>query len=523
MAFKDQGMPVEKVPIRSYNWIFDLFNEKATHSPIGSLVLHHQGSFLQKPSAMTKHIPISSMIILGILILTGCNTNLKTSGDIPDWARNTNQQVQEWVDNESILGAELLILKDQKPILHEVYGMDSPDDQKVLEKNQLFRIHSMTKPFTGTAIMMLADEGMISLDDTVATFLDAYKNEKCKNITIRQLMNHTAGFVQPAYPKGPIDLYNSLEEAVTDLASDGPKYTPGESYHYSDGHSATLGLIVTKVSGIPVEQFIEERIFQPLNMNDSYCALKEDQPNREKLCDTYYWHEGKYQKLWDNQEPSSTPFFRASGGILTTAEDYGKFMTLWLDPENQKGVSLLSTSMMKQALKTDSIHPSYGMHWEIYYSPESGDSLPVFGHGGSSGTMAIAIPEENAIIIYMTQSRGTLTGNYLASLVLQQLGYEASKPVRDEPLNDSIFQLYAGNFQVGAEIWSVEKTRKGICLKSPRLVPIEFLPVSDTEFVQPYMDLRVTFPNIGDNNPVETFSFYIGEREVIAKREPTDQ
>jgi len=462
-------------------------------------------------------IEIIMLYFLFLLLLSACSNGRKNNAEIPQWAQNVDKQVKGWVKSQSVLGAELLIIKDGETIINNVYGWNDNVRQQSLDKNQLYRVHSMTKPFTGTAILMLSEQGKIDLNDRVAKYLDAYKNEKCNEITIRQLLEHTAGFTQPAYPKGSIDLYKNLQEAVTDLTKEGPKYIPGEQYHYSDGHSATLGLIVTEISGMPVERFISDKIFEPLEMNDSYCVLPDADSVRERVCDTYFWKEGKYVKLWDNFAEPETPFFRASGGIATTVNDYAKFLDLWLHKGSSDKVELLSESTVSEALTTNNIHNSYGWHWEIYQPAADKHTLPVFGHGGSSGTLALALPHQNAMIFYFTQSRGTLTANFLPTLILEELGYKEKKSIPEIEVSKAVYDKYLGEFQVSSEIWRVEKTERGLSLKSGRLVPLEFLPVSDSVFVQRFMDMKLEFL-LDKKNECNKFIFNIGERAIEAPR-----
>jgi len=457
------------------------------------------------------------IFLLTIIILLGCDSAEEKNSQIPDWIEAVNKQVKNWVNRQSVLGAELLVVKDGEVIIHNAYGWSDNEQKEPLQKNQIYRAHSMTKPFTGTAILMLVEEGKINLEDRVAKYLDAYKNEKCNKITIRQLLQHTSGFTQPAYPKGSIDLYHSLQEAVTDLAKVGPKYKPGEEYHYSDGNSASLGLIVKKVSGLPLETFIKENIFIPLKMKNSYCILPAADTIRARVCDTYYWKEGKYEKLWDNLAEPETPFFRASGGIVTTAEDYAKFLELWMNLGSKGQLELLSEKTVKRALQTNDIHPAYGWHWEIYHSFADTNSLPIFGHGGSSGTLALALPEQNTMIFYFTQSRGTLTANFLPTLVLEELGYKKRKEIPDIEIAQEIYDKYLGEFQVSSEVWRVERTDTGLSLKSGRLVPLEFLPISDSVFVQRFLDMKLEFLR-NEKGECNKFIFKIGKRAIEAPR-----
>lgn len=241
---------------------------------------------------------------LALLLLTGmimivqisC-TKTTTKSDIPEWYQSADSAIQAWVADSSILGAEYMLITDGEIISHNVCGLQDKFNETPMEKDRIFRIHSMTKPITASIILMLIEEGKLSLDDKFSDYLDAFKNEKSKNITIGQALSHTSGFKQPAYPRGSIDLYNSLEEAVTDLATEGPSYSPGTSYHYSDGNTASLGLLAEKITGKPLEKLIREKILAPLEMNNTYFLTDGKRVDREKFINTYLYRDGGYQLL----------------------------------------------------------------------------------------------------------------------------------------------------------------------------------------------------------------------------------
>lgn len=475
-------------------------------------------------STVAYHKTLKKLLLFLILSVAfsifSCNVDdsSKKAVNTPNWAVDVGNQVQQWVDNGSIVGAELLILKDGKPLIHKAYGLDDIGNNTPLKKNQLYRIHSMTKPFVGTSILMLEEEGKLSLDDKASKYVDAFKNEECREITIKQLLRHTAGFKQPAYPKGSITLYDNLEEAVEDLADHGPEYPVGEEYHYSDGHSATLGLIVTNVSGMQVEEFIRERLFIPLGMEDSYCLLGEEEPDREKLSNYFHWQGGKFEKLHDRYDKPNPPFFRASGGIFTTEKDYAKFLGMWMNKGKAGSKRFLKEETVEKALSPGKIFDGYGLHWELYHHPEKEEKLPIFGHGGSAGTAALAFPGRNIMAFYFTQSRGTLTSEFFNQLMLQELNYKADKSLGEIELSDDAYSAYTGNFNISDDIWEVERRENGINLKNKRLVPIRFLPVSDTVFVQPYLEWRLTFKE-NESGKYNKFIFDLTSREIEAVRD----
>src|SRR5262249_34818713 len=108
--------------------------------------------------------------------------------------RELATRVRMWVDQEDAVGAELLVIKKRKTILHDVYGLADIDDRTRLARGTIACIRSMSKPLVGTAIQILADEGKLSLDDSVSRYVPSFANDKSSKVTVRQLLTHTAGF-----------------------------------------------------------------------------------------------------------------------------------------------------------------------------------------------------------------------------------------------------------------------------------------------------------------------------------------
>jgi CubicO group peptidase (beta-lactamase class C family) len=300
-------------------------------------------------------------------------------------------------------------------VLHEASGWSDRQRRIPLQRNSIYRIRSMTKPFIGTAVLMLAEEERLSLDDTVATYIPSFDNEQSREITIHQLLTHTAGYVQGGFPP---DYWNSptLREAVDKIGQMGPPHPPGESFRYSDLSTATLGAVVAEITGGPVERFLESRIFDPLGMSDTHTFFAPDVPWAARMNSTYRRVRGAWRKYWDNTKKQETPFFRASGGIYTTVFDYARFLTAWMDYGEYNGGRILSQASVVEALKRGRI-ADYGYHWSIFDDSTSPERLPVFGHGGSDGTLAIAYPSLDMIILFFTQSRGTSNINEFLAAV----------------------------------------------------------------------------------------------------------
>jgi CubicO group peptidase (beta-lactamase class C family) len=323
-------------------------------------------------------------------------------------------KVDDWFTNEEIVGAVIMVIKDRKTVLHEAIGWRDRERRKPMESDTIFRMRSMTKPFVGTSILMLNEQKKLNLSDRISKYIASYNNEKCRDITIEQLITHTGGFEQPGYPKNPA-AYKNLADLVKTIGEEGPTLKPGEQYSYSDAGSSTLAHLISVISKMPAEDFIQKNIFDKLGMNDTSCNSFRDDPRRSRVSCTYRLMSGIFWKYWDNSMKQATPYFRGSGGIYSTTEDYAKFLAMWMDDGSAEGTIFLKPETVHQALERSSQtregNSGYGYHWAIYNA-----ELGAFGHGGSDGTLAIAVPKDDIMLLYFTQSRGNKTIEQMKSL-----------------------------------------------------------------------------------------------------------
>ena len=314
--------------------------------------------------------------------------------------------VEQWVQSGRIVGAELLVVKSRQVILHQAIGWSDKEAGVPLRRNTLYRIRSMTKPFTGSSILILVEEGKLGLDDPVSRYLPSWRNERSGEITLRQLLTHTGGFIQGGFPE-PFQDYGDLREAVDAVGEMGPHHEVGERFVYSDLGSATLGAVVAEVSGLPVERFIESRILEPLGLEDTHTGYEPGVPWASRMNPTYnrFQRGGSWFQYWDPSQEQAFPFFRASGGLYTTVFDYARWLTCFMDLGRLGDTRVLSEESVRESLIRGS-EAGYGLHWEIFGESTEEGTLPPFGHGGSDGTLALAFPGHDAVALIFTQSRG---------------------------------------------------------------------------------------------------------------------
>lgn len=288
--------------------------------------------------------------------------------------------LQARIDEGKLSGAVVMVAQDGEVLMHEAMGYQNVEDQVPMSKDTIFRIFSMTKPVTGTALMMLWDEGKFQLDDPVEMHLPelagmqvfveqnedgSWVTEPADHpMTVRELMSHTGGLVYtPPLSQGPVaeayakaGIMNltgaTLAESMPALKDIPLSYQPGSQWVYSISVDVQ-GYMVERLSGMRFGEFLETRIFQPLGMVDTGFSVKPESAAR--LSRQYAPNNDGTLRRTDNRpglanfDFLSPPKFESGGGGLTsTAADYMRFVQMHLGGGELNGVRILSEAAVAQ-------------------------------------------------------------------------------------------------------------------------------------------------------------------------------
>jgi len=352
--------------------------------------------------------------------------------------------IQEQVDQKKIAGVVLYVARDGKEVRHRSYGMRDIEAGKPMANDAIFRIASMSKAVTTTAVMMLYEEGRLMLHDPVSKYIPEFKNSmvavaapegsaekfvtvKAKRpIQIRDLLTHTAGLT---YGSGPAaELYNkaklntwyfankdaTIGEEIKKLAALPLNGQPGETFQY--GYSTdVLGYLVEVVSGMPLDKFFAERIFGPLKMVDSCFYLPPEKASR--LAPVYGVEKGVLG-LGDQGDYVTGPrkCFSGGAGVLSTAADYGRLLQMFLNEGQLDGVRLLSPKTVelmrsnhtgtKYAQDTGAFGLGFWVMPDVGFYGELG-SVGSYGWGSAYFPQYLVDPKEKIVALMMTQLRPT--------------------------------------------------------------------------------------------------------------------
>ena len=322
------------------------------------------------------------------------------------------------IEKGELVGAVLLVARDGKVVLHEALGWRHKGKGLPMEKNTMFRMASNTKPSVATGISMLVEEGKLSYDDPVREYIPSFDNYRAGFIQIKHLLSHTSGFrinslflepymePSPEHPDAP-----TLQLEAARFGEVGAEVLPGTSYSYSNPGFNTLGALIEIASGQPLEEFLDERIYTPLGMDDSYhheVAEKLD-GKLDRMGAVYYTREdGEWIPGWEPGDPPQVPFVRASGGMISTAMDYAVFCQMYLNGGVYGGVRIIQEETVEvmttpfflaggDADPERGVSIGYGYGWNV-------DDDGTFSHTGSDGTGAWVDPNHELIVLVFTQT-----------------------------------------------------------------------------------------------------------------------
>lgn len=329
--------------------------------------------------------------------------------------------MQRMIQAGEIPGAVTLIAT-RKAVTHlEATGHADPKKSKPLTKDSIFWIASMTKPITGTAILMLRDEGKLSIDDPVSKFIPEFgalktPSGKAANLTLKHLMTHSSGLAEANEQESKAA--RKLADLIPGYLNKPMRFEPGARWQYCQSGINTLGRIVEVASGQPFEKFLDDRIFKPLGMKDTTFYLRPNQVSRlvtpVKREDDGTFVEAPVRLLFGASPTSSDRYPAANGGLFSTAPDYARFARMILNGGaldgkryvKEESVKLM-TSIQSGDLKTGFTPGNgWGLTWCVVREPQGVSAMlspGSHGHGGAYGTQAWIDPVKGVALILMVQ------------------------------------------------------------------------------------------------------------------------
>ena len=341
--------------------------------------------------------------------------------------------MDEWIAKNEIAGAVTVVATKDETLHLESNGYADIASKRAMTPDTLMYIASMTKPITGVAILMLQDEGKLSVTDPVAKFIPEFADLKTPsgkpaNLTITQVLNHTSGLGEAGGPKKVES--KTLAELVPAYVACKMQFEPGEQWKYTQSGINVAARIVEVVSGMSFEAFLKKRIFDPLAMKDTTFYPSDDQRLRMATAYAKNMETGALEVISFLKSQAVADFGtgvrppRGSAGLFSTANDYARFCQMLLNQGtlgdrrilSEKAAAVLvapNTGSLPTGHFKDHNDGQLGMNYSwgigmcILKAPHDGVAAMLspgsYGHGGGLGTQAWIDPVKGVVYLLMVQ------------------------------------------------------------------------------------------------------------------------
>jgi len=347
---------------------------------------------------------------------------------------------QSYVDENKIAGFTTLVARHGKVAHFEASGVRTLEGGEPMTKDAIFRIYSMTKPVTGVALMMLYEDGKFDLDDPVSKYIPAFADARvfkaagedgsmltepaAREVTIRDLMRHTAGLSYGVFSETPVDMSyrknqligvdQPLGDWVPRLAEEPLLYQPGGAWVYSLAVDVQ-GYLVEVLSGQTFDAFLAERLFEPLSMKDTAFYVPEGKVDR--FVGIYDFDKEKGLAPTQNpliQDFTKEPLFKSGGGgLVSTTTDYWRFAQMMANGGELDGVRILKPETV-ELMRTDQLPEGvngiggkgvigFGLDFAVVKNAEAfgGGNAGEYYWGGMANTVFWIDPVDEVVAIFM--------------------------------------------------------------------------------------------------------------------------
>lgn len=391
-------------------------------------------------------------ILIVLILISACtqkveqrNLRLATPEEVgmsAERLERLTQAMQNEINEVNTPGITTMIARHGKIVHFETYGYQDIENQIPIDKNTIFRIYSMTKPVTGVALMMLYEEGKFHLSDPVSKYIPEFKGMKVvenyydrnpklvdaeHEMTIREIMSHSAGFSYGIFGNTHVDslyldadvlnYHSSLKEMAMSLSKIPLLYQPGKGYFYSISVDVQ-SYLVEVLSGISFRDFLQERIFTPLNMVDTDFWVPKEK--MERFAEVYDRKKGEDLKLCKevvgldpNVFKAPVTFFSGGGGLVSTTMDYMRFCQMLLNGGElddvrilaPRTVGLMSMNQLPEGIKGPD-GGDFGIDFAVVKDGRNGSSVGEYAWTGMAGTWFWIDPVEDLVFVGMRQQFG---------------------------------------------------------------------------------------------------------------------
>ena len=382
----------------------------------------------------------------------GCEASPESVGMSSRKLANLYHLLDGYVQDRKMPGIICMVARDGKLVYQSRHGNMDDEAGKPMQLDAIFRLYSMTKPIASVALMQLYEEGKFQLDDPTAKFIPEFENLKVLDkggdadnytvsvpgrvMTVRDLLMHTSGLISatPDLPVGKLyhrsDLYEggTLASMVKVLGGLPLHCDPGSEWNYGIS-TDIVGYLVEVISGKPFDQYLQENIFDPLNMTDTGFHVDPSKVDRLTACYRLGTNADKHYELQDAPAASRflepKTYFSGAGGLVSTAQDYLQFCKMLTGGGELDGERIIGSRTLMymasnhlpdnrdlaamgqpQFAETTMEGIGFGLGVAVLLDPTAAQVIGTPGEfywGGMASTAFFVSPEEEMAVIFLTQ------------------------------------------------------------------------------------------------------------------------
>ncbi|AXG70187.1 penicillin-binding protein 4* [Kordia sp. SMS9] len=376
-------------------------------------------------------------------ILKICCVILFMAIPLATFAQSIENQIDQLMSDQykkEASGATILVAKDGKVIFRKAYGKANLELDIDMIPENIFEIGSITKQFTAVGILMLLEEGKLSLEDEITKYIPDYPTQDTK-ITIHHLLTHTSG-IKSYTSMDSLREYARKDISPTELIdafkNEPMDFKPGEQFRYNNSGYALLGYIIEKITGKTYEEFVQKRIFDKVKMKNSYYGSK------SKLIKNRAYGYQERKNGYVNADYISMKVPYAAGSLMSTVDDLYKWNTAI---RNHKLISKESTKKAFTNYKIDNGNNiSYGYGWFMARIQD----VPVIEHGGGIfgyTSQGMYVPSENVYVIILTNCDCISPTDIAYKIAAVTIGKSVPKVSDAITLNKEQLQKWVGAYK----------------------------------------------------------------------------
>ena len=388
-------------------------------------------------------------VIAAALLLSGAGVRGADLADLPRAApeevgmsserlRRVSALMQRYIDDDRVAGTVTLIARHGKVAHLEAQGWRDKAAGQRMPEDAIFRLMSMTKPIVSVALMMLYEEGHFLLDDPISTWLPAYADKDvllegpvrtsrvaaAGPVTVRHVLTHTSGLQYATWPNwaGPgeetedgVERPDTLADAIDNSGEVPLAFHPGEEWQYG-ASTDYVAILVEKISGMSVRDFLRQRLFEPLGMDDTYYNVPRSKVDRVAAAYRPAGPDNRIELFMAPRYHEPRTYFGGVAGLHSTAPDYFLFHQMMLNGGELNGVRILSPRTVNLMISNHvGDKPVYvrgpgfgfGLGYGILLDPGTAThhlSPGSFMWGGAWGTLSWVDPVEDMVGVFMMQT-----------------------------------------------------------------------------------------------------------------------